>query len=74
MRQIFTVFIIVVFVCASCEVQKTFSLALKESIEEFSKNVTIEKKVYIPEMYSEREVDTLLSNVYHIRIKTIETN
>jgi len=54
----------------SCEGRKTQNQALSESIEEFKKTVNFETNVYIPESYMEREVDTLISNGYRVKIKT----
>ncbi|WP_458626923.1 hypothetical protein [Winogradskyella sp. PC D3.3] len=54
----------------SCEGRTTKRQALLKSIEEFKKTVSFETNVYIPKTYTEREVDTLMSNGYHVKIKT----
>jgi len=70
MRNVLGIFLILVIGFTSCEGRKTSNQALSESIEEFKKDVTLQIDVYEPETYIEREVDTLLSNGYHVKIKT----
>ncbi|WP_282044506.1 hypothetical protein [Winogradskyella flava] len=70
MKRLLGLFIILIIVFTSCEGRKTQYQALTEDIEEFNKKVTIELDVYEPKSYVEREVDTLLSNGYHIKIRT----
>ncbi|WP_339757829.1 hypothetical protein [uncultured Winogradskyella sp.] len=69
MRILLGVLIILVIGFTSCEGRKTQSRALAESIEEFKKSATLEIDVYHPKTYVEREIDTLLSNGYRIKIK-----
>lgn len=54
----------------SCEGRKTSHQALAESIEEFKKTASLEVDVFIPESYSEKEVDTVLHNGFKVKIKT----
>ena len=54
----------------NCEGRKTQHQALSEDIEEYNKTVNIEIDVFIPEIYMEREVDTVLHNGYRVKIKT----
>lgn len=70
MKKLLGIFIILIISFTSCEGRKTQRQALTEDIEEFNKNAKIEVNVYNPESYVEREVDTLLSNGYRIKIKT----
>ncbi|WP_299100568.1 hypothetical protein [uncultured Winogradskyella sp.] len=69
MKNLILLFIITI-AFASCENRRTQSQALSESIEEFKKTVNFESNVFIPENYIEREVDTLMSNGYRVKIKT----
>ncbi|EDP70042.1 hypothetical protein FBALC1_10932 [Flavobacteriales bacterium ALC-1] len=69
MRNLFGLLLILVIGFTSCEGRKTQNQALSESIEEFKKNVSLEVDIYKPEIYVEREVDTLLSNGYRVKIK-----
>lgn len=55
---------------SSCDGRKTKNQSLSESIEEFKKSATIEIDIYKPENFVERKIDTLLSNGYHVTIKT----
>ncbi len=70
MRKILILLLIIVIGFTSCEGRKTQSQALSESIEEYKKSASLEVDVYHPETYVEREVDTLLSNGYRVKIKT----
>ncbi|WP_439151168.1 hypothetical protein [Winogradskyella sp.] len=70
MKHILYLFLISVLVFISCEGRKTSHEALLESIEAYDKEVVTEKIVFIPEYYSEREVDTLFQNGYSVQIKT----
>jgi hypothetical protein len=70
MKYILYLFIVTIIVFTSCEGRKTSHEALLESIEKYDKEVTVEKSLYIPEFYSEREVDTLISNGFRVKIKT----
>ena len=69
MKHFFGLILILVIGFTSCEGKKTQGQALSESIEEFKKTVNFETNVYIPETYMEREVDTLMSNGYRVKIK-----
>ncbi|MGJ8550057.1 hypothetical protein [Winogradskyella wichelsiae] len=70
MKHLLGLFIITVIGFTSCEGKKSQQQALSESIEEFKKTVNFETHVYIPDTYLEREVDTLISNGYRVKIKT----
>lgn len=70
MKNLLGLLIILIIAFTSCEGKKTKSQALSESIEEFKKTVNFETNVYIPESFMEREVDTTLSNGFHVKIKT----
>ena len=70
MRKLLGIALLLIIGLTSCEGRKTQNQALKEDIEEFSKEVSIQVDVYEPEAYVEREVDTLLSNGYRVKIKT----
>ncbi|MBU2920462.1 hypothetical protein KO504_03850 [Winogradskyella psychrotolerans] len=69
MKHLLGLFIITLIAFTSCEGRKTQSQALSESIEEFKKTVNFESNVYIPENYTEREVDTVMSNGFRVKIK-----
>lgn len=70
MRNLISVFIILIVGFTSCEGRKTKNQALAEDIEEFKKTVTVQVDVYKPENYLERQVDTILSNGFRVKIKT----
>ncbi len=70
MKNLFGLLLILVIGFTSCDGRRNSNQALSESIEEFKKSASIEINVYIPETYLEREVDTILSNGYRIKIKT----
>lgn len=70
MKHFFGLLLILAISFTSCDGKKTKNQALSESIEEFKKTVNFETNVYIPESYMEREVDTLLSNGYRVKIKS----
>ena len=70
MNRIFGLLLVLVIAFTSCEGRKTQSQALSESIDEFNKSATLEVAIYHPKNYYEREVDTLLSNGYRVKIKT----
>lgn len=70
MKHILALVLLLAIAFTSCEGRKTQSQALSESIEEFKKTVNFETNVYIPETYMEQEVDTLMSNGFHVKIKT----
>ena len=70
MRHLIGLLLLLIIGFTSCEGRKTSTVALKESVEDFKKNVSIEVKVYEPESYMEQEVDTLLSNGFRVKIKT----
>lgn len=70
MKNILGLLFVLIIVFTSCDRRQAKDQALKESIEEFKKKINFERHVYIPETYVEREVDTLLSNGYRVRIKT----
>ncbi|WP_353780036.1 hypothetical protein [Winogradskyella sp. 3972H.M.0a.05] len=53
----------------SCQDRKTQSQALRESIEKFKAETTIEKVAYFPEAYSERVTDSILSNGIKVKVK-----
>jgi hypothetical protein len=69
MKHILSILLILVTVITSCDGRKTKHQALTDSIEAFKADVTIQIDVYEPETYTEREVDTLLSNGYNVKIK-----
>lgn len=66
---ILSFFLLLILALTSCEGRKTKQQALKEDIEKFNKEVNIQVDVYVPETYVEKNIDTLLSNGYHIKIK-----
>lgn len=70
MRTLFGLILILIIGFTSCDGRKTKNQALLESIEEFKKSASLEVNVYVPETYLEREVDTLLSNGYRVKIRT----
>ncbi len=70
MRNLLGLLLIFVIGLMSCEGRKTQKQALSEGIEVFKKEASLEVDLYQPETYAEREVDTLLSNGYRIKIKT----
>ena len=70
MRNLLGLLLIIVIGFTSCESRKTQKQALSESIEVFKKEANLEVHVYQPKTYVEREVDTVLSNGYRIKIKT----
>lgn len=70
MKHFLGLLIIILISFTSCQDRKTQSQALSESIEEFKKTVNFETNVYIPASYLEREVDTLMSNGFRVKIKT----
>ncbi|NRD22519.1 hypothetical protein HNV10_04660 [Winogradskyella litoriviva] len=70
MKHLFLILVLSSIIFASCEGKKTQSEALLDSIEDFKKTVNLESNVYIPETYIEHEVDTIMSNGYHVKIKT----
>lgn len=77
MRTIIGGLLVLLIGFTSCEGRKSHSQSLAESIAEFKNNVSLEIGVYVPETFLEREVDTLLSNGYRVKIKTftdIENN
>lgn len=70
MKHLLVLLLLLAIGLTSCEDKKTKYQALSESIEAFKKTVTLETNVYIPESYMEREVDTLMSNGFRVKIKT----
>ncbi len=70
MRNILVVLLVLVLGFTSCEGRKSQNQALSESINEFKKSASLEVDVYVPETFLEHEVDTTLSNGYHVKIKT----
>lgn len=70
MKHLFGLLLLLTIGFTSCEGRKTQNQALSESIQEFKKIVNFETNVFIPESYIEREVDTLMSNGYRVKIKT----
>ena len=70
MRNLIGLLLIFAIGLMSCENRKTQKQALSESIEVFKKEASLEVDLYQPETYVEREVDTLFSNGYRIKIKT----
>jgi len=71
MKHLLGILIIVASITfMNCEGRRTQSQALSKSIEKFKKKVNFETNVYIPKTYIEQETDTLLSNGYHVKIKT----
>lgn len=69
MRNIFGVLLIIVLGFTSCEGRITKNQALAKDIEEFNKTVSLEIDVYKPESFTERQVDTTLSNGFRVKIK-----
>ena len=70
MKKTFGLLLILVIAFTSCEGRKTKNQALSESIKEFKKSANLEVDIYLPKTYIEREIDTLLSNGYRVKIKT----
>lgn len=70
MKHVLGLFIICLLVLSSCNGKKTKHQALAESIETFKKTVHFEKEVYIPEVFATHSIDTLMSNGFHVKIKT----
>ena len=54
---------------ASCDGRKSSHQALKESIESFRKEASVEIDEYFPEKQFESEIDTILDSGYRINIK-----
>jgi len=69
MKHLLGLLIVIIISVTSCEGRKTKSQALSESIKNFNKTINFETNTYIPETYIEHEVDTLMSNGYHVKIK-----
>lgn len=69
MRNFLGLLFILTIGFTSCEGRKTQNQALIESVAEFNKMASFEINEYYPETYVEREVDTLLSNGYRVKIK-----
>ena len=69
MKNLLGLFLIIAVISTSCDGRKSQSEALTESIKEFSKKVTLQKDVYKPNDYIERQTDTLLSNGFRVKIK-----
>ena len=70
MRKLLGIFITLIIAFTSCEGRTTQSQALLEDIKVFKESVDISIDIFEPETYLERETDTILSNGYHIKIKT----
>ncbi|WP_299117158.1 hypothetical protein [uncultured Winogradskyella sp.] len=70
MKKLLGLLVILIIGFTSCEGRKTQGQALSEDIEDFKNEVKIEKVIYKPANYVEREVDTLLYNGYRVKIKT----
>ena len=70
MRNILVVLLVLLLGFTSCEGRKSQNQALSESINEFKKSASLEVDIYVPETFLEHEVDTTLSNGYHVKIKT----
>ncbi|WP_179344787.1 hypothetical protein [Winogradskyella ursingii] len=70
MRNLFGLLLLLVVAFTSCEGRKTKHQALKESIQNFKKNIPFEIVEYIPENYHETVTDTLMSNGFNVKIKT----
>ena len=69
MKNLLGLFLIIAVISTSCDGRKSQSEALTESIKEFSEKVTLQKDVYKPNDYIERQTDTLLSNGFRVKIK-----
>lgn len=69
MRNILGLLLIIVLGFTSCEGRITKNQALAKDIEEFNKTVSVQIDVYKPESYTERQVDTTLSNGFKVKIK-----
>jgi hypothetical protein len=72
MKALFSTLLLILIIClASCDgrdrIYKTNTDILKENklLDSFSENIT-----YIPETYTEVVTDTILSNGFHIKMKT----
>ncbi len=69
MRNILGLLLIIVLAFTSCEGRITKNQALAKDIEEFNKTVSVQIDVYKPESFTERQVDTTLSNGFRVKIK-----
>lgn len=69
MRNILGLLLFIVLAFTGCEGRITKNQALAKDIEEFNKTVSIQIDVYKPESYTERQVDTTLSNGFRVKIK-----
>lgn len=69
MRNILGLLLFTILGFISCEGRITKNQALAKDIEEFNKTVSVQIDVYKPESYTERQVDTTLSNGFRVKIK-----
>ena len=69
MRNLLGVLLILIVGFTSCEGRVTKNQALAEDIEEFKKTVSVQVDIHKPENYTERQVDTTLSNGFRVKIK-----
>jgi len=69
MRNILGLLLFIVLAFTSCEGRITKNQSLAKDIEEFNKTVSVQIDVYKPESYTERQVDTTLSNGFRVKIK-----
>ena len=69
MRNLLGVLLILIIGFTSCEGRVTKNQALAEDIEEFKKTVSVQVDIHKPENYTERQVDTTLSNGFRVKIK-----
>lgn len=70
MKKLVGLFVIICAILASCEGRRSKNQALKNSIEEYNKRVNVQVDVFEPLNYSEREVDTIMSNGFRVKIKS----
>lgn len=72
-REVLKIVVLSICICTitlSCKGRMSKSEALKESLAEFNTVNNITTRIYHPLDYSEKTVDTLMSNGYHVVLKT----
>jgi len=69
MKYLLGILLIIILGFTSCEGRVTKNQALAEDIEEFKTTVSVQVDIYKPENYTERQVDTTLSNGFRVKIK-----
>ncbi|WP_111307188.1 hypothetical protein [Confluentibacter sediminis] len=71
MKKLVFLFLLIIISLISCDGRKNKGEALKLSVEKFKDTLEpIEITKYIPEVYSEIETDSILSNGFSIHLKT----